>query len=334
MFLAVGALPVIIVDSQVKPGTYIVTKVTSPRALAVNWAAKMCALLAGLCVLPATAHNTAARHAVYSCMLYTIIGLVMDSTAFVAAAVFGLTLAPHFNKPFLATSAADFWARRWNLVAGAMLRDLVYAPIVEGCMLPRPPPAPLAEIEGFKDCVGYADRESLGGKARRRGKETTSLTPPMIGHRPLNWRPRSNENPSPTSARRRFAAAMACFAVSGLAHEFILWYMGGRKTAPTWEWMGYFTLQAPLVSAEKWLSRAARRHRRPGRGYLPKMLPASIAIVVTLGVQFGLAHILFFPPVVRMGLDRRVVQDLGRYMSSVYSLYPKTGAAQSCKTIF
>ena len=45
---------------------------------------------------------------------------------------FGRRLARHFDLPFLATSFGDFWGARWNLVAGASLRDTVYAPITEG----------------------------------------------------------------------------------------------------------------------------------------------------------------------------------------------------------
>ena len=56
----------------------------------------------------------------------------MDGPAAAAAAAVGLTLAPHFHAPFLASSFGDLWSRRWNLVAGHTLRFLVYDPVVDG----------------------------------------------------------------------------------------------------------------------------------------------------------------------------------------------------------
>lgn len=54
----------------------------------------------------------------------------------------GVKVAPHFDAPFLATSLSDFWSHRWDLVAGNQLRNCVYAPIVEGVLLP-------ARLSGF-----------------------------------------------------------------------------------------------------------------------------------------------------------------------------------------
>ncbi|KAF8061301.1 AT7 [Scenedesmus sp. PABB004] len=48
------------------------------------------------------------------------------------AARLGLRLAPHFINPFGATSLTDFWARRWNITQGLVLRALVYEPIAAG----------------------------------------------------------------------------------------------------------------------------------------------------------------------------------------------------------
>ncbi|KAG2451281.1 hypothetical protein HYH02_003887 [Chlamydomonas schloesseri] len=63
--------------------------------------------------------------------------------AALVAAVHGLVLAPSWNRPWLQTSLADFWGRRWNLPAAASLKHLVYAPVVEGRLVPRPQPHPL-----------------------------------------------------------------------------------------------------------------------------------------------------------------------------------------------
>ena len=76
--------------------------------------------------------NTYAKNATYAVALYACLGALFDLGAVVAAVAFGATLARHFDLPFLATSFGDFWGARWNLVAGASLRDAVYAPITEG----------------------------------------------------------------------------------------------------------------------------------------------------------------------------------------------------------
>ena len=73
-----------------------------------------------------------AKNATYAVALYACLGALFDLGAVVAAVAFGATLARHFDLPFLATSFGDFWGARWNLVAGASLRDAVYAPITEG----------------------------------------------------------------------------------------------------------------------------------------------------------------------------------------------------------
>jgi hypothetical protein len=35
---------------------------------------------------------------------------------------FGVEVAPSFDKPWLSTSFADYWSRRWNLTTTYMLR--------------------------------------------------------------------------------------------------------------------------------------------------------------------------------------------------------------------
>jgi hypothetical protein len=35
---------------------------------------------------------------------------------------FGVEVAPSFDKPWMSTSFADYWSRRWNLTTTYMLR--------------------------------------------------------------------------------------------------------------------------------------------------------------------------------------------------------------------
>ncbi|EFJ49459.1 hypothetical protein VOLCADRAFT_89895 [Volvox carteri f. nagariensis] len=44
----------------------------------------------------------------------------------------GLVVAPSWERPWLQTSLADFWGRRWNLPTSSSLKYLVYEPLAEG----------------------------------------------------------------------------------------------------------------------------------------------------------------------------------------------------------
>ncbi|KAL2622264.1 hypothetical protein R1flu_002469 [Riccia fluitans] len=67
----------------------------------------------------------------YSILLYTGVLLVFELPAAIAASVFKVELPAQFNMPFLATSIADFWGRRWNLLVNNLLRVSIYIPILQ-----------------------------------------------------------------------------------------------------------------------------------------------------------------------------------------------------------
>ena len=180
--------------------------------------------------------RTYAKNATYAVALYACLGALFDLGAVIAAVVFGATLARHFDLPFLATSFGDFWGARWNLVAGASLRDAVYAPITEGRFF-RAGKAEENERGGLVASLDDADAESAAKKKKA----------------------------------RRVVGVFACFAVSGAMHEFVLWALVGRSSkSPTraigWEWFAFFVSQAPLVSLEyaarKKKSGAKKKKRR------------------------------------------------------------------------
>jgi hypothetical protein len=87
---------------------------------------------------------------------------------------------------------------------------------------------------------------------------------------------------------------------SGVAHELILW--SATRAAPTGEWLAFFALQGPVVLVEA-LARAALRRRGV-------RVPALLAVPLTWAAILLPASLLFFPPPVRTGLDRRVVASL------------------------
>jgi hypothetical protein len=71
------------------------------------------------------------HHVLAAVGVYSLLGSLMDGLAAPATAG-GLLLAPHFDRPFVASSFSDLWGKRWNLVAGTTLRNLFYDPIIEG----------------------------------------------------------------------------------------------------------------------------------------------------------------------------------------------------------
>lgn len=70
-----------------------------------------------------------------SWLMYCLLTAVMEFTSYVSLVVLGIELMPHFDRPWMTTSISEFWSIRWNLVIGALLRDLIYDPILEGSLL-------------------------------------------------------------------------------------------------------------------------------------------------------------------------------------------------------
>ncbi|WIA10148.1 hypothetical protein OEZ85_010353 [Tetradesmus obliquus] len=72
------------------------------------------------------------NHWFYALCLSLSLGAIWDFWCLVAVLWFGVEAAPSFDKPWLSTSFADYWSRRWNLTTTYMLRVLIYEPIMEG----------------------------------------------------------------------------------------------------------------------------------------------------------------------------------------------------------
>ena len=101
-----------------------------------------------------------------------------------------------------------------------------------------------------------------------------------------------------------------------MLHEAILW--AATREAPRGEWFAFFALQGPLVCVEAAARAALRRSlRRPGsrHGAPSPQLPAAVCIPVAWALILGPASVLFFPPAVRTGLDKRVVASLQATLS-------------------
>ena len=66
--------------------------------------------------------------------VYATTAYVQNMSAMVVLFTLNLKLAANFNKPFVSQSVQEFWSRRYNLVMGEALRDLIYDPICESSM--------------------------------------------------------------------------------------------------------------------------------------------------------------------------------------------------------
>lgn len=89
-----------------------------------------------------------------------------------------------------------------------------------------------------------------------------------------------------SSKLRRWAAACACFLVSGVMHEVIYWY-GNDMHTRNWSWLIFFGVQGVIVGLEGF-----------GKKLMTKTgfnMPHWLAVCVTVSVQMWLAHALFFP---------------------------------------
>ena len=284
------------------------------RDAGVGFACKLACLSACVCVaLPALDANsstskplTLCRNATYAVALYAFLGALFDLGAALASVAFGAPLARHFDLPFLATSFGDFWGARWNLVAGASLRDTVYAPITEGRFFSNEKPSSATRLSDSRGAEQERRRKSRESGAER--KSADAPTPP-----------------TPTTSRR-VVGVFACFAVSGVMHEFVLWALEGRSSrlgtsrAIGWEWFAFFFAQAPLVSLEAAYAarRRARREKTPEDARRKKKPPTLATVFFVraakngafLAAQLALANALFFPPVARNSLDARIVADV------------------------
>ena len=226
---------------------------SAPR-LALLFACKL-ALLAAVCALLSSplAQRVAARDALFSLGMYAFLSGIMDGPGCALAGAFGMRLAPHFDAPFKSASLAEFWGRRWNVTAAALLRRSVFCVVAEGALIGD-------------------DRD---GPAEKGPRKT---------NRHVSW-------------GRKAAAVCATFLASGAAHEAIFWAANGLLVRPSFEWFLFFTIQGPLVCVE-----AVVRSKLRLRGM--------VAVPVTCALLLAMGSWLFFPPAVRTGLDRRVVDAI------------------------
>ncbi|CAN6216125.1 unnamed protein product [Urochloa humidicola] len=83
----------------------------------------------GLLSLFNQAMHPYAAFALFGVIIYSLLDSLLPCLAVAGRAALGMEMEPQFNKPYLSSSLQDFWGRRWNLMASAVLRPAVYDPV-------------------------------------------------------------------------------------------------------------------------------------------------------------------------------------------------------------
>jgi hypothetical protein len=65
----------------------------------------------------------------YALVIYCILDFALPCIAALGRAALRTGLEPTFDRPYLSASLGEFWGRRWNLMASAVLRATVYLPV-------------------------------------------------------------------------------------------------------------------------------------------------------------------------------------------------------------
>ncbi|KAJ1260148.1 hypothetical protein BS78_10G210300 [Paspalum vaginatum] len=125
-FVFTAALPVKLRQRQMLKAATVTETVALPLLSSSVKFAVMAAML-GLLHSKKITHPYAAS-ILYCIIIYCALDSVFPCLAAVGRAL-GMEMEPQFNKPYLSASLQDFWGRRWNLMASAVLRPSVYDPV-------------------------------------------------------------------------------------------------------------------------------------------------------------------------------------------------------------
>lgn len=203
----------------------------------------------------------------------------------------GMTLAPHFVNPFASTSLTDFWARRWNITQGLVLRFYVYEPIIQGCLVA--PQAPhTAPDQPSNSSSGHSPHGTSALKHRNKPVPLSgSAGDGQAAAAPSAAAAVDGRSAAVAPRWRRQVAAAATFLVSGLEHELFLWYL-----LRTWglTWFCFFAAQGALLAVEGKVKRSCR-----AAGLQLHPFVSHLAVLLALGVT---ADAFFWPPLMQPGL--------------------------------
>ncbi|KAK8579084.1 hypothetical protein V6N12_069418 [Hibiscus sabdariffa] len=106
-------------------------------------------------------------------------------------------------------------------------------------------------------------------------------------------------------------AIVAVFVVSGLMHELIYYYL--TRVAPTWEVTWFFILHGVALAVEVAVKKVVPEKMR---------LHPVVSGALTLGFVAVTAFWLFFPQLLRNGVDERVIRDYSKLVDCLKGWLP------------
>lgn len=139
-FAAVMCMPVIPAVAFKTSGGYTDPSLLKNRPMdfIASYGRKSCLSICAIVAMQLPFLPRLAHHWLYAFNLSLFLGCLWDVWCLAATVFMGLKVASSFDAPWLSTSFADYWARRWNLTVCYMLRVLVYEPVIEGRFVAAP----------------------------------------------------------------------------------------------------------------------------------------------------------------------------------------------------
>jgi hypothetical protein len=234
----------------------------------------------------------------------------------------GVRLRPHFRQPYLSVSLADFWARRWNMTASSLLREVVYEPICDSGnhgVARQQTASGTGSVMTAGGAVSGASKPSapdneVPGKLAAPNPDVSGIHSGMQSSGAEAARPKHAQHTHPSTARM-LLAQLAAFTASGVAHEIILAY---ANRVITGEWFLFFFGHGVLTVAEALVDRWMRRRVKSESGGIVSgvcrvFLHPWLRRPLTLAVMALTAELAFWPPVERAGLDMRCLRNFEHF---------------------
>jgi hypothetical protein len=210
-------------------------------------------------------------------LVYCAASVLMDGPGSAVSLLFGVCMQTHFNEPYLATSLADFWGHRWNLMAGGILRESVYSPLM--ILYTR----------------WHAGKNTRNAKALDQQSSTTPSSHNGHQHGPE----RIVVTVSVAIPKWwRCVAVQSTFLVSGAMHELIMYYLLGELT---WYWFAFFVVHGIALSFESLAKKFAPN--------LVAKMPTWLCRIITLSFFLCTLDRIFFVPTRFKQLDRRLLAE-------------------------
>ncbi|CAN6200944.1 unnamed protein product [Urochloa humidicola] len=133
-FAFTAALPVKLRQPQKNAAAAVTAETTIALPLLLSTAIKIVVMASAIRLLSrrnqAIVTHPYAAFALFGVAIYCILDSLLPCLAAAGrAALGGVEMEPQFDKPYLSSSLTDFWGRRWNLMASAVLRPAVYDPV-------------------------------------------------------------------------------------------------------------------------------------------------------------------------------------------------------------